>query len=574
MNNDDPLNYLVTEYLQSSFTWLDENQLWLGCAFGLTLFCTVLSKKEQRNFWGRLLVPQLIITLLLIRAPISKGFWEWLEITVSQNYPLDWLFGSVISFSVGLVLWRQTATVLDWLKFRLTKKTKISRRQNTDIKELYKAKPVLLFLYRVHRKFNQKNRLVLGKYPSLRLCSLNLNMLANEHILIRGSSGYGKTAILQLILVQYCIRQEFITIFNPKFDDDLLKISSLACSQSKLPFCLLDLEGSVPQFSLFEGKDASEIEEIILSDPQFCETRSDGDFYTNFDRNMIFQFSHSFDQTKSLSENWSDFQRNNLKNLKNADKFIHFMTELSRLPVSDAKPGTGCSFEELIMNGGLLYLKCTILMPRVRRLQGLLVVSITQWLRKTKNNSKRPFARLIFEEISLFINENILSLYGVGRSDRCGVTVLHQSRTDMISNYAGVDPERALGCIEDNADTQILFRTKSVETSKHAAQQTGDAIAEEDMRNFETNLTLSEVRCSNRSLREVIRPHLTRNKFMTLRKFEAILIGQEEGKVFRFAPYNIPKTVGVPTPTTFPIAIAELKSRSESTQGGAIDVRG
>jgi len=103
MNTGNDFDSLISNYLKPAFTWLDENQLWLGCSFGLTLFCTVLSKKEQRNFWGKLLVPQLMMTLFLIRAPFTQGFWDWLGISISQNYPLDWISGAIMTLSVGSV---------------------------------------------------------------------------------------------------------------------------------------------------------------------------------------------------------------------------------------------------------------------------------------------------------------------------------------------------------------------------------------------------------------------------------------------------------------------------------------
>ncbi len=303
-----------------------------------------------------------------------------------------------------------------------------------------------------------------GKHP----VHVPIGQFRETHTQVIGASGSGKGIALGLLAYQFVLAGESLVIFDPKGDKRLPLVAALAAKKASKKIWIINLgPDAPPQFNLFAGATASEIEELLISGLGLQPTAGDGDYYRGIDQDAAASVAQL--GAKKESPNIStlfDFARQDPE-ISKADNFVRRLKQISQMP--SIQTSHDFNFAGILSRGDVLYIHGSTDNHRVKALQTMLLIRLLQIIKKQKNGRK---VALILDEFKHLLCSVSLDALGTVRELGCHTVLAHQSMGDL-GMVQGMRREDVEPRVVDNTTLKLVFRLNDAKASKDFAARSG-----------------------------------------------------------------------------------------------------
>jgi AAA-like domain len=205
--------------------------------------------------------------------------------------------------------------------------------------------------------------------------------IRETHIQVIGTTGCGKGVLLTLIAYQSILVGENLIWIDPKFDRFSPRILAAAAKQVTKSFYLINLNpDQPPQLNPFEGAEAHEIEELLVSAFDLKGKGTDGDFHRGKDEDAAIEASRLAVEKKALSLPKLIEVCRSVESITSQENFWRKLCKLGDL--NAIKTAGGINLKDAILNGSVIYIVGSTDNERVKMLQKLLLVRINQIIKK------------------------------------------------------------------------------------------------------------------------------------------------------------------------------------------------
>lgn len=280
--------------------------------------------------------------------------------------------------------------------------------------------------------------------------------IRETHIEVIGTTGCGKGVVMTLIAYQTVLAGERVIWFDPKFDRFSPRILADAAKKAQKTFCFINLNPEQPpQLNPLAEAEAFEIEELLVSAFDLKGKGTDGDFHRGKDEDAAIQASRLAVEKGALSIPA-------LIQACRGDDFItkqeNFWRKLCKLGDLDAiKTQGGINLKDAILSGSVIYIVGSSDNERVKMLQKLLLVRISQIIKKQDRLAKSSPTCIVLDEFKHVLSPTALTGLGVIRDFDAHCLLAHQSLGDLDS-CAGISRAEAEGAVLDNTAIKIVYR--------------------------------------------------------------------------------------------------------------------
>lgn len=229
-------------------------------------------------------------------------------------------------------------------------------------------------------------------------------------------------------------------------------------------------------------------------------------------------------------------------------KFKFDLEELSMIPAT--RIDHGIDLKELINSGAVIYVRGSMRNPSIFKLQRIFVLSVMQIIEARDRESARQVC-LFLDEVKYQLTSPTLEAIAGIRDKRAHVVIAHQSLGDLRDCPADLDPESVVSSINENCSIKVAYGVKDPDTADWLARMSGQILVDDEVRQVNTNVGLSETRENGRSLRQAERALIDTNMLHALPDRCAVLYGDGLAKFFFTSPIKVTKTAEAVTPTQF-----------------------
>ena len=167
------------------------------------------------------------------------------------------------------------------------------------------------------------------------------------------------------------------------------------------------------------------------------------------------------------------------------------------------------------------------------------------------------------DEFKCLISRPALEALGAIRDKRAHVIIAHQSLGDLRDCPADLNAESVVASVNENCGIKLAYAIKDPDTADWLARMSGSILVDDETRQVKTNAGLTEVRNSDRTLRQSERNLIDTNMLQALPERCAVLYGAGLAQFFFTSPIIVTKTTVSTTPVQF-------KSASSHRELGAI----
>jgi hypothetical protein len=463
------------------------------------------------------------------------------------------LFGLVLwigGLALGLAgaIWWYRAGVQHQESFfaRLTRRSGLVRGGRTDVREVGALLPRPRQEYDP-RDYYQKGTFFIGLDERGKPLAWAGSL---PHVAIAGTTGSGKGRKLQDLAAQSVANGEALVYLDPKNDEWGPHALHSACIEAGVNYRFLSLAPDAPpQINILAGASLWEIEELFTSTLDLADTGTASDFYRAKDRAAArtvaeWIISEGFTLTQahaklSQEEFW----------VEEAPGFLGKLGELAKIQAINA--AQGYNLEQLIAEGGGLYVVGSMTLQPVRRAQQMLFVRIQQ-LASRRDRIAGPLRTVcvVADEAKYHISRPILQGLGASRDKGMRVVLAFQSFADLRDCPADLSPEMVVGAIVENTPCKLIYRLEDPDTAEWLARKSGIILVDDETRFFDRNLALAETGVADRSVRQAEHYLLDTNKLMNLPAGWGVLYGQGIARACYVSPYRVAKDIKAITPVS------------------------
>lgn len=508
---------------------------WVPLAGLLAGFCAVLfiNARTKKN--------EFVATVHLNLAAFAATFVAAEYFIVGEYFGF---WGVVIAFAAGVFCgfyWlRKSPAWADGAAQLFSKKTSVERNKKTDVREIATMLPSAASKYNPTRFFNKK-KVFLGLGVDKSPVALSREAWPTmPHIQVVGTTGAGKGVFIGLMAAQWLKAGEAVFMIDPKDDEWAPHVFAEAAADANAAHHFINLREDVPQFSIFSGATAAEIEELFIAGFGFADTGKASDFYSISDR----RYSRIIAQ-QIAAEGLTPAQayERNAKVLEDeAPKLAGKLRELGEVSACNAAAGQGVSFQEVIENGGSVYIVGHMRAEKIVRLQKMLLVRLLQIAesRDRIGGALRPVG-IILDEVKYHLSRSSLEALGASRDKGVHVLLAHQSLADLKDCSADLDGDAVVGSIVENCRIKIVYRVVNPETAEWLARMSGTVLVDDEVRVVEKNVVLAESVTGNRTIRQAERFFIDENMLLNLPKGVAVVFGDGLAKFISVANLKVEK---------------------------------
>lgn len=456
------------------------------------------------------------------------------------------LWGAGLALGLAGAVWWYRVGVQEQENFlaRLTRRSGLVRGGRTDVREVGALLPRPRQEYDP-RDFYQKGTFFMGLDEHGKPLAWAGSL---PHVAIAGTTGSGKGRKLQDIAAQSVANGEALVYLDPKNDEWGPHALHSACRDAGVDYRFLSLTPDAPpQINILAGASLWEIEELFTSTLDLADTGTASDFYRAKDRAAARTVAEwIISEGFTLSQAHAKLSQEEFW-VEEAPGFLGKLGELAKIPAINASQGY--NLEQLVAEGGGLYVVGSMTLQAVRRAQQTLFVRIQQ-LASRRDRIAGPLRTVcvVADEAKYHISRPILQGLGASRDKGMRVVLAFQSFADLRDCPADLSPEMVIGAIVENSPCKLIYRLEDPDTAEWLARKSGIILVDDETRFFDRNLALAETGVAVRSVRQAEHYLLDTNKLMNLPSGWGVLYGQGIAKPCYVSPYRVAKNIAAITP--------------------------
>lgn len=540
---------------------------WLGAGLGgLLLIANSNHENESKNQKSSWIFPALLI---LISSSPALAFWLIPKFSALSNHPytqpkfyLSWWLYSAFAGSVFAFLYlRFGVQMIEASRKKITRSSSLERNKKTDIRFMDKYLPPSRKRFDPLKYLSQKNGVFLGLDEKNKPVFVKNGDWINSHVLLSGRTRCGKGVVAQIMGWQSIQSGEFFVVLDPKCDKWMPHIYKKSCEKAGKPYVFLDLRQSAhPQINLLEGSTEEELENMFLGAFSLSEKGDAADFYRLGDRKAARQAARwaagragatPRALVSQFAENWGI----------NAPGFLAALQEMAELPSVNLVAG-GIDIKKLAESGGCLYVVGDMLNTRIVRMQRMLLLKLMMFSKNRNQLVEQKIIRIFADEFKAHLSKPFITALGTTASTRLLLILAMQSFQDLKDCPSDLNPEMVAGAVIENCGLQISYQIKDPDTAERLAGQTGKILVDDEMRQVNKNLALSET-IGGRTVRQADRFFIDTNMITSLPMPDeqektvgcAVVVGASKLAQFCFtSPVLVERTETAITPTISPVS--------------------
>lgn len=535
----------------------------VGVIFGISVFSIWLLRDSKFMrfaicvaYFSFLFEPGLYLILpyasksLTGNAVNLEGFHIW-----------SFCIGTALGIAAMFLMMRYLTPKLDWLSFSVTKKSSTERNKKTDVRQIQKHLPDSQKMYVPTDYFNAKHGIFVGLDEKKKAVYIELDKWRRSHIDVIGTTGSGKGVSAAVMLAQAIISGESVIVFDPKNDEFLPHVLHQAACECKVPYVFIDLTVDLPQWNPLQNKTVDEIEELFSAGFSLGEKGTDADFYRLDDRRAARLSAKLAQPTDSISTLLRKIILGQPELCEKAKKFISDLDEICSISATNIVKGI--DVESLLKRGSVIYIRGSMRNPKILKLQRMLVLSMIQFIEARERANARHVC-LFFDEFKYLISRQSLEALGAIRDKKAHVMLAHQSLGDLRDCPADLNSESVVASVNENCSIKIAYAVKDPDTADWLSRMSGSILVDDEIRQVKTNVGLSEIRESGRSLRQSERNLIDVNMLQSLPERCAVIYGLGLARFVFTSPIPINKRAAAVTPIQFEVDSKNLDELGKS----------
>lgn len=529
-------NYVLTEFIYSFIEWVLEYELLLALLAGLLipfLFFKIGTESKANAIIKSISLIGFMCFCLGTLAPLTiSGLSNLLALSPYRKTYLpvehfSWLLLCSVSFLgvvFHIILMRQLAPEIDKLKHRLITKTKLSRQQRTDVRQIKEHLPQTEH-YNPLDYIDINKGLFIGLDENKNPKYTPMSDWQKQHADIIGTTGAGKGVASSMLLYQSILAGEGVFVLDPKNDEWAPHLFRKACEDAGKPFILIDLNKQEYQLNLLADITTEQLEELFIAGFSLAEKGEAADFYRIDDRRAA---RATAQLTKSPTTTVRDlFNTDYVQGLEETIKgFFGKIEELSLLNSINATKGF--NLKNTFENGGCCYVIGSLRNSKVIMTQRMILVRLLQLAesRDRINTAPRPIA-IFLDELKYHLSRPALEGLGAARDKGVHIIMAHQSIADLRDCPADLNGDSVVGAVVENAKFKLVYKLQDPDTAEWVSRMTGTILVDDETRTAKTSQMLTEVVDDKRSIRQAERYFIDTNMFLNLPNFSVLFLPRE-----------------------------------------------
>lgn len=504
---------MLMELLEKMWIWAG---IPCGAAWVFMLDAGKQEAEEKRQFWAS----------IAVSGAVLVGAWfivSWLGKKPDVKHLI--IFCASMGAGVWAGVWtlRKIPPMIEKLGQGFTKKTAAERNKKTDVREIkmHLPDPEKTF---IPNKFFKDDGVFIGLNENRKPVYLEKKAYPTmPHIQVVGTTGAGKGVVLAVLGSQWIKKGEAVFFLDPKDDAWAPHVFADAARQAGTKHHFINLREQSPQFNIFDGASADEIEELFIAGFGFADTGTAADFYSIADRKYSAIIARQI-AAEGLTAAQA-YQKNAEILEEHAPKLGGKLRELGEVAAANAAPGQGASFMQVIAEGGSCYVIGHMRAEKIVRLQKMILVRLLQIAEKRDRISGdlRPVA-IVLDEVKYHLSRSALEALGAARDKGVHVVLAHQSLADL-RDVGGLDGDAVVGSVVENCKVKICYQVNDPVTAEWLARMSGTILVDDETRSISKNVVLTEKVKGDRSIRQAERYFVDENMMLNLPKTVCVVYG-------------------------------------------------
>lgn len=432
-----------------------------------------------------------------------------------ENYSWWILIGiTIIGVTFHIILRRMLSPEIDRMKHAMVRKTKLSRDQRTDVREIKDLLPTPLD-YNPMNYLKLPEQLFIGLDDRHKPKYIPMENWQKQHADIIGTTGAGKGVACALLLYQSILAGEGVFVLDPKNDEWAPHLYKKACEDAGKPFVLIDLNQNDYQMNLIEGINAEHLEELLIAGLSLSDKGETADFYRIDDRRAA----------RATAQLIKEHPQSTLRTLFNGDyvqslyeTIKGFFGKIEELAILNSINATeGFSLKEIFDNGGCCYIIGSMRNSKVVMAQRMILVRLIQVaeLRDRVNTKPRPIA-IFLDELKYHISKPAMEGLGAARDKGVHIIMAHQSIDDLRDCPGDLNPDAVVGAVVENTKFKLVYGLMDPDTAEWVARMSGTILVDDETRTAKTTQMLTEEIDDKRSIRQAERYFIDSNMLLSL----------------------------------------------------------
>lgn len=494
----------------------------------------------RAKLFALLSIPVIVVLIANILLPILSKLEIGTAIT-SSIFDLSVFIGTAIIGIIAAIMMLRTGTqLLEKTKGKLTQANALERNKKTDVREIKKHIPDAALTFDPLKYMDKSKGVFLGLDEKKEPTYIQFGSgTSAPHCQVIGTTGAGKGVSLGVMASQFLERGEAVFFCDPKNDEWAPSVMYHAAKRTGKPCHYINLNRpSGAQFNLFEGATADEAFELFQAGFSLTEKGDASDFYGIADRREAINTARLMaDQRMTIAEAYAAQE----ESWPLAEKFYGKLREMADTPSINAKSG-GVDLERVISDGGCVYIVGSMRNDIVKTAQRILLVRLIQLAeRRDRMAGELRKICIVLDEVKYHLSRPALEGLGAARDKGVHLVLAHQSLGDLKDCTKDLNPDAVVDAVVENCRVKICYKVQSPDTAEWLAQMSGTILVDDESRNVERNLALSEKVDDKRTIRQADRYFIDQNMLLNLPPQVSILYGAGLPKFVSIQPLKVPK---------------------------------
>lgn len=542
------LNALVIDFLNLWIHYLDQFWPIVGVIFGFCISLAWLNRNNKTSgfFTGIAMLALLFQLGFYFSIPYASLYFAKTEFHLPDFYLWSFIGGTLLGVAIVWLIIRYGSPYIEMVKNKLTKTSRVERNKKTDIREIGVHLPNAQKAYSPEKYFNLKRGMFFGLNEQKQAVYIPFDKWRKTHLDIIGTTGSGKGVAAGVLLTQAVLSGECVIVVDPKNDEFLPHVMHKAAQEAGVPYVYIDLLAEAAQWNPLQGKNATEIEELLSAGFSLGEKSTDADFYRLDDRRAARIFANLAYNNQTTLINTLQLLIEQQPDIAEAGK--KFISDLEEIGLVAAVNTThGVDLAKLMQQGAVIYVRGSMRNPRILKLQRIFVLSMIQFIESRERESARHVC-LFMNEFKYLISRPSLEALGAIRDKRAHVIIAHQSLGDLRDCPADLDADSVVASVNENCAIKLAYMVQDPDTADWLARMSGLILVDDEIRQVKTNAGLTETRNGERTLRQAERNLIDTNMLQALPERCAVLFGAGLAKFFFTSPILVNKNSVATTP--------------------------
>lgn len=537
----------LNAYILAILLLIAHKGVFSGLLFAFVIFHLNHKKVKEITLRGKifkmLIFPPILVLLAFIAAPVVSHLGFGKTITASNIDMSFFAFYSILSIGFAIFLLRQGVQIFDKTKQKLTVSSEQERNKKTDVRQIEQHVPKKVLDFDPLKFMDKTKGVFLGLDEHKKPTFIEFGGgTSAPHVQVIGTTGAGKGVSLGVMASQFLERGEAVFFCDPKNDEWATHVMYAAAKRTGKPYYYINLNRPNPeQFNLFEGATSDEAFEMFQAGFSLTEKGDASDFYGIADRREAGIVAKIMTE-KNLTIAEAYEHQADLIEESGAEKFYGKLREMAETHSINAKSG-GISLEKVIEEGGCVYIVGSMRNDLIKTAQRILLVRLIQLAEKRDRMSGKELRKIciVLDEVKYHLSRPALEGLGAARDKGVHLVLAHQSLGDLKDCSKDLNPDAVVDAVVENCRIKICYKVQSKDTAEWLAAMSGTILVDDESRNVEKNLALSETVDNKRTIRQAERYFIDENMILNLPPSVSVLYGSGLPKFVSIRPLKVAK---------------------------------